>query len=86
MKCGPVTSALCLRSGFLGEIINIRLQDSGMLEGMLRFLLELFFFFFDPLILTLSVWLGRDFMGKSESFRFNIYASKYLLMELKEFF
>lgn len=43
MKCGPVNSTLWLRCGFLGEIINVHLQDPGMLEGMLRFLLELLF-------------------------------------------
>lgn len=41
MKCGPVTFAPGLRSDFPGDIIDIRLQIPGMLEGMSRFLLQL---------------------------------------------
>lgn len=65
---------------FPREVINVHLQDSGMLKGRLRFLLE---FLFGALIS--APYLGRNLMGKSSSFGFNIHTSTYLLIKLKVF-
>lgn len=63
---------------FPREVINVHLQDSGMLKGRLRFLLE---FLFGALIS--APYLGRNLMGKSSSFGFNIHTSTYLLIKLR---
>lgn len=62
MKCGSHDFRPLPLFWFSGEIINIQLQDSGMLEGTLRFLLEHLLFLFLLLLLwchdfsTIYVW------------------------------